>query len=71
MNAALTLPQLQALLNLSEALRERQWHENQALRAAPSQLFAPKSDTPEGRQLEREAFAKGLHLAAHSKFQKD
>ncbi len=66
MSAVPDAGQLQALLTLSEALRARQWHENQALRAAPSQLFMPKSDTPEGRQLERDAFAKGLHLAART-----
>lgn len=71
MNAPLTLPQLQAMLDLSEALRARLHEENMALRAAPSPVFTPQSDTPAGRQLEREAFAKGLHLAAHSKFKKD
>lgn len=71
MNAPLTLPQMQALLDLSEALRFRLLDENNALKAEPSCIFTPKSDTPAGRQLEREAFAKGLHLAAHSKFKKD
>lgn len=66
MSAAPDAGQLQSMLDLSDALRARLWQENQALRAAPSQLFAPQSDTAEGRQLEREAFAKGLHLAAHS-----
>lgn len=71
MNAPLTLPQLQAMLDLSEALRFRLLDENNALKAEPSCIFTPQADTPAGRQFEREAFAKGLHLAAHSKFKKD
>lgn len=71
MNAPLTMPQLQAMFDLSEAKYDRLLDEANALKAAPSHIFTPQADTPAGRQFEREAFAKGLHLAAHSKFKKD
>ena len=66
MNAPITVAQLQAMLDLSEAVRAKLLVENSALKAAPSALFTPQCDTAAGRQFEREAFAKGLHLAAIS-----
>lgn len=61
---------LRAMFDLSEAVRAKLLEENFALKAAPSALFTPQCDTAAGRQFEREAFAKGLHLAIHSKFTK-
>lgn len=71
MNKPVTVDLLQAMLELSEALRAKLAEENAALLAKPSPLFHPAGDTPEGRQLEREAFAKGLHHAAISRPRKN
>jgi hypothetical protein len=67
MSAPLTFEQLQAMLNVSEALRAKLVEERDALLAQPSPMFKPRSLTPEGRQLERDAFARGLHFAAMSR----
>jgi hypothetical protein len=67
MSAPLTFEQLQAMLNVSEALRQKLVEEKAALLAQPSSMFQPQSPTPEGRQREREAFARGLHFAAKSR----
>lgn len=67
MNKPLTIAVVQSMLTLSEAVRAKLLEENAALLAKPSPLFAPVSTTEEGRQLEREAFAKGLHHAAVSR----
>ena len=67
MNAPLTLAEALAMLDVSEALRAKLVEDKAALLAQPSSLFNPRSLTPEGRQLEREAFAKGLHHAAVSR----
>jgi hypothetical protein len=66
MNKPLTPEVLQAMLDVSEALRAKLLDEKAALLAQPSPIFRPCSTTEEGRQLEREAFAKGLHHAAIS-----
>lgn len=63
----MTLELALAMLKVSEALREKLVDEKAALLALPSPLFKPRSDTPEGRAHEREAFAKGLHYAAVSR----
>lgn len=67
----MTIEVARALLDVSEALRFRLLDENKALLARPSPVFHPQSKTDEGRQLEREAFAKGLHHAALSLPRKD
>lgn len=67
MSKPMTLDVAQAMLELSEALREKLVDEKAALLAKPSPLFRPLAATEEGRQLEREAFAKGLHHAAISR----
>lgn len=64
--AANQIDLLSAMLKLSEAVRAKLLDENLALKALPSSLFAPRSASAECRQYEREAFAKGLHLAAVS-----
>lgn len=71
MNRPLTMETLQAMLELSDALRFKLLDEKAALLAQPSPMFQPQSQTPEGRQLERDAFAKGLHHAAISQHKKD
>ncbi|MGZ3184395.1 MAG: hypothetical protein ACXU8N_18315 [Telluria sp.] len=60
----MTLDLALAMLKVSEALREKLVDEKAALLALPSPIFTPRSDKPEGRVLERQAFAKGLHYAA-------
>lgn len=67
MNKPMTLELALAMLKVSEALREKLVDEKAALLALPSPLFKPLSDTPEGRQRERQAFAKGFHHAAMSR----
>jgi hypothetical protein len=63
----LTLDEAVAMLAVSEALRAKLLEEKAALLAQPSALFRPLGPTPEGRQLERDAFAKGFHHAAMSR----
>jgi hypothetical protein len=67
MSAPMNLELATSMLALSEALRAKLVEEKAALLAMPSPLFVPRSPTLEGRQLEREAFAKGLHHAAISR----
>jgi hypothetical protein len=63
-SAAPTVEVLQAMLELSDALRAKLLDEKAALLAQPSPLFRPKGATAEAQQLERQAFAAGLHHAA-------
>lgn len=61
----MTLELALSMLQLSEALRAKLVEEKAALLAQPSPMFYPTSPTEEGRRLEREAFALGLHHAAN------
>lgn len=65
MSAAPTVEVLQAMLELSDAIRAKLLDQNAALLAKPSPLFYPRGATPEVQQLERQAYAAGLHHAAN------
>lgn len=71
MNKPLTVEVLRAMFDASEAMRLTLLDEKTALLGQPSPLFKPRSETAEGRELERQAFAKGFHHAAISQPRKN